>query len=135
MAAGDTFLGAVVAVTLVKLLLRLKAAAAATGAPPVKDVRRRSAECMLALVAMLRFDEVKAAGSALALDKDARDRIATCFAMLHNPDREVVQVRPASSFAHNFIRLLASCAAYGRARALAELASSCTFVLGGSRPS
>ena len=82
-----------VAVTLVKLLLRLKAAAAATGAPPIKDVRKHSAECMLALVAMLRFDEAKAGGSALALDKDARDRIATCFAMLHTPDREVVQVR------------------------------------------
>ena len=104
--AGDTFLGAVVAITLVKLLLRLKAAAAATGAPPIKDVRKRSAECMLALVAMLRFDEAKAGGSALALDKDARDRIATCFAMLHTPDREVVQVRsPPHTFdAHVCLR-------------------------------
>lgn len=89
--AGDTFLGAVVAVTLVKLLLRLKAAAAATGAPIVKDIRRRSAETMLVLVAMLRFDEERAGASALALDKDSRDRIATCFMMLSNPSRDVVQ--------------------------------------------
>jgi hypothetical protein len=89
--AGDTFLGAVVAITLVKLLLRLKAAAAATGAPIVKDIRRRSAETMLVLVAMLRFDEEKAGTSALALDKDSRDRIATCFMMLSNPSRDIVQ--------------------------------------------
>ena len=89
--AGDTFLGAVVAVTLVKLMLRLKAAAAATGAPDIKSVRKRSAEVMLVLVAMLRFDEERAGGSTLALDKDARDRIATCLNMLHAPDRDVVQ--------------------------------------------
>lgn len=90
--AGDTFLGAVTAVTLVKLLLRLKAAAAATGAPDVTDVRRRSAETMLALVAMLRFDEARAAGSTLALDRDSRDRIATCFRMLTEPSKDVVQL-------------------------------------------
>ena len=89
--AGDTFLGTVTAVTLVKLLLRLKAATAVTGDPPVKTVRKRTAEVMLVLVAMLRFDEAKAAGSALALDKDCRDRIATCFHMLNDPSKETVE--------------------------------------------
>jgi coatomer subunit beta len=90
--AGDTFFGAVVAVSLVKLLLRLKAAAAATGSPAASELRKRSAQIMLLLVSMLRHDEQKAGQSELSLDRDSRDRIATCLKMITEPSKDIVHL-------------------------------------------
>jgi coatomer subunit beta len=90
--SGDTFFGAVVAVALVKLLLRLKAAAAANDAPSVVQLRKRSAEIMLLLVSMLRHDEQKAGSSELSLDRDSRDRIATCLKMITEPSKDIVHL-------------------------------------------
>lgn len=89
--AGDTFLGAVVCVTLVKLLLRLQAVHAnnAAGRPLV---RRRKAEVMLVMVGLLKLAEDRSGGSVLGMDKDSRDRIVTCLHMLNSPSEEVVRL-------------------------------------------
>jgi coatomer subunit beta len=88
---GDTYLGAVVCVTLVKLLLRL----AAPGiADPVsqKTLQKRKAECMLVMVSMLRMSEQGSSGSLLGLDRDSHDRIVTCLHMLKSPSEEVAKL-------------------------------------------
>jgi hypothetical protein len=87
--SGDMYLGAVVCVSLVKLLLRLKVAAETDGAAE-HTVRKRTAECMLVMVSMLRLNEQRPGGGTLALDKDSQDRIVTCMRMLDNPPKDVV---------------------------------------------
>lgn len=89
--AGDTFLGAVICATLVKLLLRLQAVHAnnTTGQP---GVRRRKAEVMLVMVSLLKLAEERSGGSVLGVDKDSRDRIVTCLNMLNAPSEEVVRL-------------------------------------------
>lgn len=89
--AGDTFLGAVVCVTLVKLLLRLQATFA-NSAEGRHVTRRRQAEAMLVMVSLLKVAEDRSGGSVLGVDKDSRDRIVTCLEILKNPSEEVVRM-------------------------------------------
>ena len=88
---GDTFLGAVVCVTLVKLLLRLQAVHGnnPAGRP---GLRRRKAEVMLVMVSLLKMADQRSGGSILGMDKDSRDRIVTCINMLNGPSEDVVRL-------------------------------------------
>lgn len=88
---GDTYLGAVACVTLVKLLLRL---AAPEIAAPVgqQTLQKRKAECMLVMVSMLRLSEQGSSGSLLGLDRDSHDRIVTCLHMLNSPSEDVAKL-------------------------------------------
>lgn len=88
---GDTFLGAVVCVTLVKLLLRLQAVHANHAAGQA-GVRRRRAEVMLVMVSLLKLADQRSGGSVLGMDKDSRDRIVTCLNMLNSPCEDVVRL-------------------------------------------
>lgn len=88
---GDTYLGAVVCVTLVKLLLRLAAPDIAEPPSP-QTLQKRKAECMLVMVSMLRLSEQSSSGSLLGLDRDSHDRIVTCVNMLNKPSEEVAKL-------------------------------------------
>lgn len=85
---GDTYLGAVVCVTLVKLLLRLAGPDVENPISP-QTLQKRKAECMLVMVSMLRLSEQGSSGSLLGLDRDSHDRIVTCLQMLNSPSEEV----------------------------------------------
>lgn len=76
---GDFFLGAVVASTLTKLLMRLEEVQ-----PSAVAVNKAKAEILLILVAMLRLGQ----SSALPhpIDKDSSDRISLCIRVLSSPD-------------------------------------------------
>jgi coatomer subunit beta len=75
--AGDFFLGAVVAATLTKLVLRLRVG----GEVPAAELNRVAAEAMLAVAGAMRLGE-SAAAAAHPLDDDARDRMAACLRVL-----------------------------------------------------
>jgi coatomer subunit beta len=86
---GDTFLGAVVCVTLVKLLLRLAAPGSGAAAG---SLQKRRAQCMLVMVSVLRLSEAGTAGALLGLDCDSHDRVVTCIRMLNNPSEDVARL-------------------------------------------
>lgn len=81
---GDYFLGAVIAATLTKLVLRLKELRAL----PPASVNRLTADVMLLIAAILRLGESGAAAQAglHPMDADSRDRMATCLRMLAGGD-------------------------------------------------
>lgn len=88
---GDTYLGAVVCVTLVKLLLRL-AGPGVESPVSAQILQKRKAECMLVMVSMLRLSEQSSSGSLLGLDRDSHDRIVTCLQMLNAPTEDVARL-------------------------------------------
>lgn len=81
---GDFFLGAVVAATLTKLVLRLRA----LHALPPASLNRLTADVMALIAAMLRLGESGAcvAAGVHPLDADSRDRMATCLRTLTSGD-------------------------------------------------
>ncbi|KAL4452385.1 hypothetical protein ABPG75_008047 [Micractinium tetrahymenae] len=87
---GDHFLGAVIAATLTKLVLRLRALRAL----PPASVNRLTVEVMLLIAAMLRLGESGAAAQAglHPVDADSRDRMATCLRMLAGGDEGAARV-------------------------------------------
>lgn len=76
---GDFFLGAVVAATLTKLVMRMEEAQ-----PSAVTLNKTKAEVLLILVSMLRLGE----SSILPhpIDKDSYDRISLCIRLLSSPD-------------------------------------------------
>ncbi|KAJ9504570.1 hypothetical protein QJQ45_030541 [Haematococcus lacustris] len=84
---GDFFLGGVIAGTLTKLLLRLRALGTASAA----SLNKATAEAMLIIVSILRLSD--SASLPVPLDDDSRDRMLVCLSVLAKPDEEAVQVR------------------------------------------
>lgn len=76
---GDFFLGAVVAATLTKLVMRMEETEV-----PIVTLNKTKAEVLLILVSMLRLGE----SSILPhpIDKDSYDRISLCIRLLSSPD-------------------------------------------------
>ncbi len=87
---GDFFLGAVIAATLTKLVLRLRA----LGALPPASLNRATADAMACIAAILRLGESGAAAAAgmHPLDADSRDRIASCLRALGGSDQALAKV-------------------------------------------
>lgn len=83
--SGDFFLGGVIAGTLTKLLLRLRAQSTAAAV-----TNRLSAQVMLVIVCMLRLGEAPDLPS--PLDNDSKNRMSTCLQVLASPEQEMVQV-------------------------------------------
>lgn len=79
--AGDFFLGAVLAATLTKLVLRLRVG----GETPARELNRLSAEMMAVVAGAMRLGESSSA-MAHPLDDDARDRMAACLRVLAAAD-------------------------------------------------
>lgn len=86
MQGGDFFLGGVIAGTLTKLMLRLRA----TGSIPGAALNKASAEAMLVIVSMLRLGD--SSSLPCPLDDDSRVRMLQCLQMLARPDEELVKV-------------------------------------------
>lgn len=87
---GDYFLGAVIAATLTKLVLRLRALRAL----PPASINRLSADVMQLIAGMLRLGESGAAVTAglHPIDADSRDRMATCLRTLAGRDEALALV-------------------------------------------
>ncbi|KAL4450070.1 hypothetical protein ABPG77_010739 [Micractinium sp. CCAP 211/92] len=87
---GDYFLGAVIAATLTKLVLRLRELRAL----PPASINRLTAEVMLLIAGMLRLGESGAAVQAglHPMDADSRDRMATCLRTLVGGDDGAARV-------------------------------------------
>lgn len=85
--SGDFFIGGVIAVTLTKLMLRLRSLPAIS----TTAANKLTADAMLHIVAIMRLGD---AGSALPapLDDDSKDRMASCLKVLANPTEEATQV-------------------------------------------
>lgn len=83
---GDFFLGAVIAATLTKLVLRLRALRAL----PPASLNRLAADVMALIAAMLRLAEAgpAAAAGTPPMDADSRDRMAGCLRALAAPGDE-----------------------------------------------
>ena len=81
---GDYFLGAVIAATLTKLALRLRALRAL----PPSSLNRATADAMSMIAAMMRLGESGAAAAAglHPMDADSRDRMAACLRALAGVD-------------------------------------------------
>lgn len=77
---GDYFLGAVLASTFAKLVLRLRK----SGEVPAAALNRLTAELMLIVTSMMRLGD-SAAAAAHPLDADSRDRMAACLRVLAAP--------------------------------------------------
>lgn len=84
--AGDFFLGAVVAGTLAKLMLRARD----LGVSAPAALNRATAEAMLLIVAILRLGSSPAVAS--PMDDDSRARMAAALRVLADPSNELVQV-------------------------------------------
>lgn len=87
---GDFFLGAVIAATLTKLVLRLRAL---RGLPP-SSLNRLAADVMACIAAMMRLGESGSAAAAgvQPLDADSRDRMAACLRTLAGADEGLERV-------------------------------------------
>ncbi|EFN54954.1 hypothetical protein CHLNCDRAFT_56190 [Chlorella variabilis] len=87
---GDFFLGAVIAATLTKLVLRLRDL---RDLPPA-SLHRATADAMACIAAILRLGESGAAAAAgmHPLDADSRDRIAACLRALAGADAGLARV-------------------------------------------
>ena len=88
---GDFFLGAVIAATLTKLVLRLRELRAL----PPTSLNRLSADVMACIAAMMRLGESGAAAAAGVhpIDADSRDRMAVCLRTLAAADSDAPLVR------------------------------------------
>lgn len=97
--SGDFFLGAVVACTLTKLVLRLEEVQ-----PLQVEVNRISTEALLIMVSMLQLGE----SSALPhpIDNDSRDRIVICMRLLCNTGDEKRKIW-LQSCRQSFVKMLA----------------------------
>jgi coatomer subunit beta len=97
--AGDFFLGAVVACTLTKLVLRLEEVQ-----PSKVEVNRASIQALLIMVSMLQLGE----SSVLShpIDYDSRDRIVLCIRLLCNTGDEIRKIW-LQSCRQSFVKMLA----------------------------
>lgn len=97
--AGDFFLGAVVACTLTKLVLRLEEVQ-----PSKVEVNRASIQALLIMVSMLQLGE----SSVLShpIDYDSRDRIVLCIRLLCNTGDEIRKIW-LQSCRQSFVEMLA----------------------------
>eukprot|EP00252_Welwitschia_mirabilis_P016316 TRINITY_DN359_c0_g1_i3.p1 TRINITY_DN359_c0_g1~~TRINITY_DN359_c0_g1_i3.p1 ORF type:complete len:951 (-),score=183.98 TRINITY_DN359_c0_g1_i3:318-3170(-) len=95
---GDFFLGAVVACTLTKLILRLEQVEASRVA-----VNKATAEALLIMVSMLRLGQSTAV--AQPIDDDSYDRISLCIRILTNPD-ELMKTVWLKSCRESFVKML-----------------------------
>jgi coatomer subunit beta len=97
--AGDFFLGAVVACTLTKLVLRLEEVQ-----PSKVEVNRASIQALLIMVSMLQLGE----SSVLShpIDDDSRDRIVLCIRLLCNTGDEIRKIW-LMSCRQSFVKMLA----------------------------
>jgi hypothetical protein len=88
---GDFFLGAIIAATLTKLVLRLRELRAL----PPTSLNRLSADVMACIAAMMRLGESGAAAAAGVhpIDADSRDRMAVCLRTLAAADSDAPLVR------------------------------------------
>ncbi|KAK6912311.1 Clathrin/coatomer adaptor, adaptin-like, N-terminal [Dillenia turbinata] len=96
---GDFFLGAVVACTLTKLILRLEEVQ-----PTKSEVNKASIQALLTLVSMLQLGE----SSFLPhpIDNDSRDRIVLCIRLLCNTGDEIRKIW-LQSCRQSFVKMLA----------------------------
>ncbi|KAF5842052.1 coatomer beta subunit appendage platform-domain-containing protein [Dunaliella salina] len=83
---GDFFVGGVVAGTLTKLMLRLRA----LNATSVSSMNKATASAMLTITHILRLGE--APQLPVPLDDDSRDRMLLCLHVLAHPEEEAVKV-------------------------------------------
>lgn len=89
-------MGGILASTLTKLVLRLRALGS-----PAAAVNAAAAEAMLIIVAVMRLGA--SSSTALPLDDDSRDRMATCLRVLAQPpDQETMQVRRRARSADSY---------------------------------
>ncbi|KGN58492.1 coatomer subunit beta-1 [Cucumis sativus] len=97
--SGDFFLGAVVACTLTKLVLRLEEVQ-----PSKVEVNRTFTQALLIMVSMLQLGE----SSFLPhpIDSDSRDRIVLCIRLLSNTGDEVRKIW-LQSCRQSFVKMLA----------------------------
>ena len=97
--SGDFFLGAVVACTLTKLVLRLEEV------QPLKvEVNKASAQALLYMVSMLQLGESSVLPQ--PIDNDSRDRIVLCMRLLCNTGDEVRKIW-LESCRESFVKMLA----------------------------
>jgi len=97
--SGDFFLGAVVACTLTKLVLRLEEVQ-----PSKVEVNKASAQALLYMVSMLQLGESSVLPQ--PIDNDSRDRIVLCMRLLCNTGDEVRKIW-LQSCRESFVKMLA----------------------------
>ncbi|KAK4587763.1 hypothetical protein RGQ29_018962 [Quercus rubra] len=97
--SGDFFLGAVVACTLTKLVLRLEEVQ-----PSKVEVNKASAQALLYMVSMLQLGESSVLPQ--PIDNDSRDRIVLCMRLLCNTGDEVRKIW-LESCRESFVKMLA----------------------------
>ncbi|XP_047315302.1 coatomer subunit beta-1-like [Impatiens glandulifera] len=96
---GDFFLGAVVACTLTKLVLRLEEVQSSKA-----EVNKASSQAVLIMAAMLQLG--KSSALAHAIDNDSYDRIILCIRLLCNTGDEVRKIW-LQSCRQSFVKMLA----------------------------
>ncbi|KAM4102211.1 hypothetical protein ACB094_05G206800 [Castanea mollissima] len=97
--SGDFFLGAVVACTLTKLVLRLEEVQ-----PSKVEVNKASTQALLYMVSMLQLGESSVLPQ--PIDNDSRDRIVLCMRLLCNTGDEVRKIW-LQSCRESFVKMLA----------------------------
>lgn len=97
--SGDFFLGAVVACTLAKLVLRLEEVQ-----PSKVEVNKATTQALLIMVSMLQLGQSSAIPH--PIDNDSHDRIVLCIRLLCNTGDEVRKIW-LQSCRESFVRMLA----------------------------
>ncbi|KAM4113272.1 hypothetical protein ACJW30_05G207600 [Castanea mollissima] len=97
--SGDFFLGAVVACTLTKLVLRLEEVQ-----PSKVEVNKASTQALLYMVSMLQLGESSVLPQ--PIDNDSRDRIVLCMRLLCNTGDDVRKIW-LQSCRESFVKMLA----------------------------
>jgi coatomer subunit beta len=85
---GDFFLGAVIAASITKLALHLRALRAL----PPAQLNRTIAQTMALIAAMMRLGEAGGVSGGQPLDADSRERMATCLRALAEADEGLERV-------------------------------------------
>eukprot|EP00252_Welwitschia_mirabilis_P016314 TRINITY_DN359_c0_g1_i1.p1 TRINITY_DN359_c0_g1~~TRINITY_DN359_c0_g1_i1.p1 ORF type:complete len:955 (-),score=180.44 TRINITY_DN359_c0_g1_i1:219-3083(-) len=98
--SGDFFLGAVLACTLTKLILKLEELE-----PSKVAVNKATVEALLIMVSMLRLGQSSALTLAHPIDDDSYDRISLCIRILANPDEFFKEVW-LQSCRESFVKML-----------------------------
>ena len=96
--SGDFFLGAVVACTLTKLVLRLEEVQ-----PSKVEVNKASIQALLIMVSMLQLGESSVLPQ--PIDNDSRDRIVLCIRLLCNTGDEIRKIW-LQSCRESFVKML-----------------------------
>lgn len=96
---GDFFLGAVVACTLTKLILRLEEVQ-----PSRADVNKATAEALLIMVSMMRLGQSNVLPH--PIDNDSYERISLCIRILTSPDDLLKRIW-LQSCRESFVKMLA----------------------------